>query len=584
MTENITQTPAYRVAFSMYVALGGDKTRIFDSVEAIYAEIDKFYGKGSRITTEALNVEITENISELYNDDTITGYKPVSIKVNVPQKYTDEQVESLVAEATLNGYNDGYVEGEVAGVEAQKDRLIDIEITQNGTYTREDGYENITVTVDTGISDEEFAELIKNATDEGYQDGYSEGLEDGAEDQKALLESLTVSENGTYTKENGWNEVIVEVASSGGGGGLDWTPTGYDDTQTAFCYSTIEDDIAYAQTVKTKFNATGSSSNKSNALAYDGKLVYAPILICGSTVTKARDVFHHCGALKYVPRFSTVATEVCYTHGLFGECISLRKIDRLEIPNATSAKKMFYYCNNLESVPLFDTSKVTTMEEMFKMSDVVNNSALTTVPLFNTSKVTTMTYMFYYCTSLTNVPAFNTSSCTNMSYMFSNCRSLTAAPEFTDTSKVTTMARMFMDCSSLKGAIPAYNTSKVTTMAYMFQNAIGITSLPEFDCSSLQTMTTFLGGSTAPKFISLTTMGGFKNLGMVSNFNAPSDYYFMYQCPNLTKESLLNVLNGLYDRASAGYSILSLRLHSNHLAMLSDEEKAIATNKGWTLI
>ena len=45
----------------------------------------------------------------------------------------------------------------------------------------------------------------------------------------------------------------------------------------------------------------------------------------------------------------------------------------------------------------------------------------------------------------------------------------------------------------------------------------------------------------------------------------------------------MNVINNLYDRASAGYSVLTLKLHANHLAMLSDEEKAIATNKGWTL-
>jgi hypothetical protein len=42
-------------------------------------------------------------------------------------------------------------------------------------------------------------------------------------------------------------------------------------------------------------------------------------------------------------------------------------------------------------------------------------------------------------------------------------------------------------------------------------------------------------------------------------------------------------LNGLYDRKTAGYSVLGLQLGSTHLAKLTDEEKAIATNKGWTL-
>ena len=164
---NITQTPAYRVAFSMYVALGGDKTRIFDSVEAIYAEIDKFYGKGSRITTEALTLEITENRAELYNDDAITGYKPVSISVNVPQKYTDEQVEELKETSRQQGYDSGYDKG-IA-----------------------DGY--------------------VQGESEGYTDGYAEGLEDGAEDQKALLEDITIRDNGVYEKEDGYKKVTVEV-------------------------------------------------------------------------------------------------------------------------------------------------------------------------------------------------------------------------------------------------------------------------------------------------------------------------------------------------------------------------------------
>ena len=79
----------------------------------------------------------------------------------------------------------------------------------------------------------------------------------------------------------------------------------------------------------------------------------------------------------------------------------------------------------------------------------------------------------------------------------------------------------------------------------------------------------------------LTYIGGFSNLGMASALTSPS--YFLKKCPYLTKESVLNVLNNLYNRASAGYSVITLPFHANALALLSDEEKAIATNKGWTL-
>ena len=46
----------------------------------------------------------------------------------------------------------------------------------------------------------------------------------------------------------------------------------------------------------------------------------------------------------------------------------------------------------------------------------------------------------------------------------------------------------------------------------------------------------------------------------------------------------MNVINGLYDRASAGLSVITLKLHANHLAMLSEDDIAIATNKGWTIV
>jgi hypothetical protein len=82
---------------------------------------------------------------------------------------------------------------------------------------------------------------------------------------------------------------------------------------------------------------------------------------------------------------------------------------------------------------------------------------------------------------------------------------------------------------------------------------------------------------------SIRYVGGFKNLGMMSSMSNTSGAYFIAGLPYISKESVLNILNGLYDRASAGYSVVTLKMHANHLAMLSDDEKAIATNKGWTL-
>ena len=152
------------------------------------------------------------------------------------------------------------------------------------------------------------------------------------------------------------------------------------------------------------------------------------------------------------------------------------------------------------------------------------------------------------------MPLFDTSNVTNMTYMFQNCSKLTTIPQI-DTSSITDTNYMFAGCSALK-SIPLLDFGKLANVGYMF-------------------------GLSSNKTI--THLGGFNDLGKVSNLAGTNSTSFLAFLPNLTKESVLNVLNNLYDRKSAGYSVLTLKLHANHLAMLSDEEKAIATNKGWTL-
>ena len=52
----------------------------------------------------------------------------------------------------------------------------------------------------------------------------------------------------------------------------------------------------------------------------------------------------------------------------------------------------------------------------------------------------------------------------------------------------------------------------------------------------------------------------------------------------LEHSSLLVIINGLYDYVGAGSSgTRYIKLGATNLAKLSDEEKAIATSKGWTI-
>ena len=206
-------------------------------------------------------------------------------------------------------------------------------------------------------------------------------------------------------------------------------------------------------------------------------------------------------------------------------------------------------------------------------------STITQFPMVDTSNVTDMFDMFYNCTSLHTIPLLDTSNVTDMNSMFLDCTSLHTIP-LLDTSNVTNMHNMFYNCHSLT-TIPQLDTSNVTNVGGMFAGCTSLQSLPLLDFSKVWIMGLFFNNGESGKITTLTDLGGFKNLGNDQILSINSG--FLSYAPNLTHESLMNVINNLYDRKSAGYSNANIDFGSTNLAKLSDEEKAIATNKGWTL-
>ena len=56
-------------------------------------------------------------------------------------------------------------------------------------------------------------------------------------------------------------------------------------------------------------------------------------------------------------------------------------------------------------------------------------------------------------------------------------------------------------------------------------------------------------------------------------------------CSALTKNSILYIFNGLFDRATAGYTTQhTIALAPETKALLTDDNIAIATNKGFTVV
>lgn len=166
---------------------------------------------------------------------------------------------------------------------------------------------------------------------------------------------------------------------------------------------------------------------------------------------------------------------------------------------------------------------------------------------------------------------------TNMQYACINATKLIEGPHI-NTSSTTTFENTFNGCSELI-TIPQYDTSKATSFATMLSSCSKLYSIPALDCSSLTTISSLVGYGS---ITGLCHLGGFINLGAQKSLSGTTSGFLDYM-PNLTKDSLLNVINGLYDRASAGYSVIKIKMLSYQLSVLTDEEIAIATNKGWTL-
>lgn len=198
--------------------------------------------------------------------------------------------------------------------------------------------------------------------------------------------------------------------------------------------------------------------------------------------------------------------------------------------------------------------------------------------IYDFEGITTLNYLFYSCGNLKTVPLFDTSKVTDMSYAFHSCSSLNTIPQF-DTSKVTNMQYMFNGCTNLQ-TIPNIDTSNVTNMTYMFYIYAGnknLISLPKFECGKVGNMNRYFAYS-ADGMSSLTDVGGWENLKCDWN-----DRYGLASCPNLTYQSCINILNGLYDFVGNGESTRrTLKVNPNFLTTVGDEI-SIGVAKGWVI-
>lgn len=349
--------------------------------------------------------------------------------------------------------------------------------------------------------------------------------------------------------------------------------------------------------------------------------------IISNKVSSLYSLFLECSRLEtiIIPNIDTSSvTNMC---GMFQGCSSLTSLDlsNFNTSNVINFSTMFQHCSKLTSLDLsnFNTSKVTNMGNMFQFC-----SGLTSLDIrsFNTSKVTNMNGMFQGCSSLTSLDlsSWDTSMVTEMVNMFSDCSRLTSLDlSHFDTSSVTTMTNMFFGCSSLVSLpITTFGNNVVYTQMYYGCNSL--TTIPTLTingpcilyrlfgvCKNLPNSISFdwrtnekvnvqaMFVDATPLLVSLygvnlTSCGEtlFSNFffGGVGNGEGNSNfknltctgilsYSLNMSYPNLTKESLMEVINRLCDNGDG----LTLTIGTTNMAKLTEEEISAITAKGWTL-
>lgn len=202
----------------------------------------------------------------------------------------------------------------------------------------------------------EIGDLVKKITvdiaTEDTNGSYEEGYNDGVVEQKTKLETLTITENGTYTKEDGYNEVVVNVITGGGSEKINLKETGIKLGGSKF--STVPD----------YFDWTG--------------------------ITDLSRMFDYCRGLTTIPQIDTsLVTDVSY---LFYYCQTLKTLPLLDFSNVNNISNAFYNCSSLTNVGGFINLSVG-----FSLVDALSLTRESVLNIFNNlATVTVNTYIYLH--------------------------------------------------------------------------------------------------------------------------------------------------------------------------------------------
>lgn len=296
-------------------------------------------------------------------------------------------------------------------------------------------------------------------------------------------------------------------------------------------------------------------------------------------------MFDRCTSLTEVSIVGWVTPSLEKMTGMFRDCISLTTINGIEDIDVTNVKGVSFLFENCAVSGSLDLSgwninKITDLYSTFNHCENLTSIDLTG---WGINKVTDMQTAFRNCTNLTEIKGiedWDVSNVTHFYQTFQGCENL-ILPDLSNwkpKNKITHLICMFDGCQQIESLdLSGWNTSEVEQFWDIF-----------FNCKKLKNLNitgwdfskeTYRNGNT-PFYgcYSLTNLQFGKNLKVSTSFSHSTQ---------LTVDSLLSIINGLYDFTGNGVTPTSLQgvltLGSENLSKLSSNQKAIATRKGWVL-
>lgn len=308
----------------------------------------------------------------------------------------------------------------------------------------------------------------------------------------------------------------------------------------------------------------------------------------------------------------------------FRNCEILQSVGVLsnwDVSNVTTTYCMFYQDFKLKTIgntKNWNLKNCTTCEAMFSAGSSVSAMELQQIDVQNwfiNGKVEKIDQLFQGCahlTSIGDISKWDVSSVTDTNAMFSCCKNLKYIGNLSNwnVSNVTNMRMMFLGCNSLKsiGDVSNWNVSNVTDFSFMFSglynlnwynnygiidNIINLTSLGDITKWNTSKATTFdsmfqhnvcdkIYLPNIPKnanthtIVSYGTQTGPWLKHIIKSGKISSSINF--EKNPLTHKSALILIDALDPEVNCTLTLSSVTYNT-----LTDEEKKVATDKGWTI-